>query len=228
MKKYVPAECASCPLPSAERACFTPKGRGAKGCPTLGKKDLCKKAKEAYGSPEVMEFARQASIQEGQCYLDRDKEPFVRHPAKPRILELCEFAKKMGYVRLGLVFCMGLVKEAAIVNRILQNQGFDVVSVICKAGSEPKEFIGIKADEKVCIGAKHESMCNPVLQAMVVNEAKVDFNILLGLCVGHDSLFFKFADAPTTVLAVKDRVTGHNPLAAIYTYGSYNTWLDKA
>jgi uncharacterized metal-binding protein len=48
-----------------------------------------------------------------------------------------------------------------------------------------------------------------------------DFNILLGLCVGHDSLFFKFADAPTTVLAVKDRVTGHNPLAAIYLSGSY-------
>jgi uncharacterized metal-binding protein len=39
--------------------------------------------------------------------------------------------------------------------------------------------------------------------------------------VGHDSLFFKFADAPTTVLAVKDRVTGHNPLAAIYLSGTY-------
>jgi uncharacterized metal-binding protein len=34
--------------------------------------------------------------------------------------------------------------------------------------------------------------------------------------VGHDSIFFKYAEAPTTVLAVKDRVTGHNPLAAIH------------
>jgi len=41
------------------------------------------------------------------------------------------------------------------------------------------------------------------------------------LCVGHDSLFFKHAEAPTTVLAVKDRVTGHNPLAAIYLSDSY-------
>jgi uncharacterized metal-binding protein len=49
----------------------------------------------------------------------------------------------------------------------------------------------------------------------------VDFNLLLGLCVGHDSLFFRHASAPTTVLAVKDRVTGHNPLAAVYTCGTY-------
>ena len=56
---------------------------------------------------------------------------------------------------------------------------------------------------------------------MTVNDAKVQFNILLGLCVGHDSLFFKYAEAPTTVLAVKDRVTGHNPLAAVYLLESY-------
>jgi len=29
------------------------------------------------------------------------------------------------------------------------------------------------------------------------------------------------AEAPTTVLAVKDRVTGHNSLAAIYLSGTY-------
>jgi uncharacterized metal-binding protein len=64
-------------------------------------------------------------------------------------------------------------------------------------------------------------MCNPIYQAKLLNHENTDFNILLGLCVGHDSLFFKFAEAPTTVLAVKDRVTGHNPLAAIYLSGTY-------
>ena len=64
-------------------------------------------------------------------------------------------------------------------------------------------------------------MCNPIYQAKILNKAKTEFNILLGLCVGHDSLFFKYAKAPTTVLAVKDRVTGHNPLAAIYLSHSY-------
>ena len=64
-------------------------------------------------------------------------------------------------------------------------------------------------------------MCNPILQAMVLNDGKTDLNVLLGLCVGHDSLFFKYAEAPCTVLAVKDRLLGHNPLAAIYTSDSY-------
>ena len=46
---------------------------------------------------------------------------------------------------------------------------------------------------------------------------------MIGLCVGHDTLFMKYAKAPMTVLAVKDRVTGHNPLAAVYlAQGYYN------
>ncbi|KJS88133.1 MAG: metal-binding protein, partial [Peptococcaceae bacterium BICA1-8] len=41
------------------------------------------------------------------------------------------------------------------------------------------------------------------------------------LCVGHDSLFIKYSHAPVTVLAVKDRVLAHNPLAALYCAESY-------
>jgi uncharacterized metal-binding protein len=207
------------------KVCCNPEGKGSKGCPTLGKKKLTVQAQKEYQLANVKEFARQASIQEGECYADRDKRPYVMHPTKPRILEICEFSRKMGYTRLGLVFCVGLCKEAAIVAQILQNQGFETVSVVCKVGSIPKEEIGVKDSEKVFIG-RHESMCNPVLQAMVVNEAKTDFNILLGLCVGHDSLFFKYAEAPTTVLAVKDRVAGHNPLGPVYLWGNYYSWLN--
>ena len=108
----------------------------------------------------------------------------------------------------------------------LKNQGFETVSVACKVGSVPKEEIGVKDSEKVFIG-EYESMCNPILQAAIVNDAKTDFNILLGLCVGHDSLFFKYAEAPTTVLAVKDRATGHNPLGPIYLSGNYYSWLNQ-
>ena len=43
----------------------------------------------------------------------------------------------------------------------------------------------------------------------------------MGLCVGHDTLFIKHVKSPTTVLAVKDRVLGHNPLAALYLSDSY-------
>jgi uncharacterized metal-binding protein len=64
-------------------------------------------------------------------------------------------------------------------------------------------------------------MCNPIAQAFILNETGSEFNILTGLCVGHDSLMFKYAEAPCTVLAAKDRLLGHNPLAAIYTLDSF-------
>ena len=44
-----------------------------------------------------------------------------------------------------------------------------------------------------------------------------DFNIVIGLCVGHDTLFLRHSHAPTTVMIVKDRVLAHNPVAALYT-----------
>ena len=64
-------------------------------------------------------------------------------------------------------------------------------------------------------------MCNPIGQALLLNEQKTDFNVIMGLCVGHDTLVMKYLEAPITTLAVKDRVTGHNPLAAIYLSESY-------
>ena len=225
MKRNNLSDCASCALSPKEKVCMNPKGKGSKGCPTLGEKKLAGQAQKKYQKADIGEFARQASIQEGECYAGREKRPYVMHPTKPRIQEICEFAQKMGYTRLGLVFCVGLYKEAEVVARILQNQGFETVSVVCKVGSIPKEEIGVKDSEKIFIG-QYESMCNPILQAAIVNEAKTDFNILLGLCVGHDSLFFKYAEAPTTVLAVKDRVTGHNPVASIYLSGNYYSWLN--
>ena len=141
-------------------------------------------------------------------------------PTKTRIVEICEFAKKMNYNRIGLAFCLGLTQEAGIVEEIFKSHGFEVVSVLCKAGRTSKDKLGIAKEDKI-FQDTDESMCNPIFQAKVLNNEKTEFNVLLGLCVGHDSLFFKYAEAPTTVLAVKDRVTGHNPLAAIYLSNSY-------
>ncbi len=214
------ADCAHCLLTVRDRICMSPGGKASGGCPTVSGKKIGDEARRFYAFPEIEEFARQASIQEAECYALRDQKPFVLHPIKTRIEEIGEFAQKMGYVRLGLVFCVGLAREAGIVADMLERRGLEVVSVICKVGAVPKEAIGVKDEEKIRAGG-HESMCNPIAQAMIVNDAKVEFNVLLGLCVGHDSLFFKYAEAPTTVLAVKDRVTGHNPLAAVYLAESY-------
>jgi len=48
-----------------------------------------------------------------------------------------------------------------------------------------------------------EPMCNPIGQAMALNKSQTDLNIILGLCVGHDTLFIKYSQAPVTVLGCK-------------------------
>jgi len=212
--------CASCDLEFLGRICVLESGEGSKGCPTLTRTDVLSEANKEYDDPAVREFARQASIQEAECYANRDQQPYILQPTKTRLIEIIEFAQKMNYQRLGLAFCLGLTKEASAVNDILGAHGFEVVSVLCKAGRTSKNKIGLTEDQKIMRGMD-EPMCNPIYQATLFNHENTDFNILLGLCVGHDSLFFRYAQSPTTVLAVKDRVTGHNPLAAVYLAESY-------
>lgn len=225
MKKTGKAMCAACDIPPRERICMNADGKSFQNCPTMSKKRLSVDALKAYRTAATGMFARQASIQEGECYGGRDQRPYVMHPVKPRIQETWEFARKMGYTRLGLVFCIGLAREAAVIDGVFRKKGFEVVSVACKVGGVPKEELGIREEEKIFIG-NFEVMCNPILQALVVNDAQTDFNILVGLCVGHDSLFLKHADAPSTVLAVKDRLSAHNPLAPVYTSATYGSWID--
>ena len=95
-------------------------------------------ARAGTGSPGVSEFARQASIQEAECYVDRGAGPYVLHPTKTRVQETWEFARKMGYKRLGVAFCAGLHEEARTLTGILEAQGFEVVSVVCKVGADPE------------------------------------------------------------------------------------------
>jgi len=134
-----------------------------------------------------------------------------------RVQEIMEFARKIHARRIGIANCIGLINEARIFARILRANGFEPYSVICKVAGQPKTSMGIPARCE-SIGA---AMCNPILQARLLNEARTDLNVVIGLCVGHDSLFYKYSDAYVTTLVTKDRVTGNNPAAALYTANSY-------
>jgi len=213
-------KCAQCMLP--KRICQKKDGSNPAFCSTVLYPEALAKAAQEYEKKDVREFAFQASAQEAECYIDRSAVPAYRFPVKPRLQEIIEFSRRMGYRKLGVAFCSGLHREAAIFCKILEDHGFDVVSVMCKVGGVDKTAIGIEFDSQARIHAgEFEPMCNPISQAEVLNAAGTEFNILLGLCVGHDSLFMKYSKALVTVFAVKDRVLAHNPLGAIYTYESY-------
>jgi len=108
----------------------------------------------------------------------------------------------------------------AIWNKILRNNGFEPYAVLCKIGSVDKGEIGIEEELKLR-PESFEALCNPLLQAKMLNDWKSELNVVIGLCVGHDALFCRHSDALVTTLIVKDRVLAHNPAAALYTSGSY-------
>lgn len=174
--------------------------KAPKNCPCLSERT--DEIKELYKEAENLLIARESALIVSQGYGE-----------KTRLEETMEFAKRCGYKNIGLAFCIGLRDESKILSRILSHNGFTVNSVICKNGSIPRQFIDIHGSDV--------PMCNPIGQAKFLNEAKTDLNILLGLCVGHDSLFFKYSEAPVTVFAVKDRVLCHNSLGAIYQADAY-------
>lgn len=213
--------CAKCPYHWSKRLCNLEEGKGLDSCPTLKKRELLKQSMQKYDDPVTLKFVQNATIQEGECYQEVDGK--VR-PVKPRLLEIVEFAQRMGYKKLGIIFCEGLSDEAKAVDGYLGNHGFEVVSIICKAGRTPKEQIGILDEQKIAPGT-FETMCNSIFQADIVNDAQVEFNILMGLCVGHDSLVIQHLNAPVTILAAKDRVLAHNPLGAVYIMDSYYSFL---
>ena len=177
-------------------------------CP-MRQADRMQEALAVYSQPAYRDFYIQSCIVEAEGYGEW-----------PRLRETIEFAKKLGYTRLGMAFCYGLRKEAKIVDSLLRRHGFEVVSVMCKTGAMPKETVGVTEEEKVRPGT-FEVMCNPVAQAMLLNSQHTQLNISLGLCVGHDALFAKFSDALVTTLVVKDRALANNPVGAIYCAEGY-------
>ena len=131
----------------------------------------------------------------------------------PRVQETIAFARRMGFRRIGVAACVALLRESRILARMLRANGFEVYGVGCKTGELEKDALGIPRSHQ----ATGPAACNPVLQAELLNEAGTELNIVMGLCVGHDSLFYKHAKGVVTTLVVKDRVLMHNPVMALYT-----------
>lgn len=131
-----------------------------------------------------------------------------------RLQETAEFAKAMGYKKLGMAFCIGLNEEARYIARFYEKQGFTFYSVCCKNCSVAKKELGLK---QVKPELEHEAMCNPKMQAKFLAEKGTELYISCGLCVGHDTIFNKSCEGPVTTLVVKDRLLAHNPLGAIYS-----------
>ena len=181
-------------------------------CPSVVRPELIEEAKEKLKDSENQQMAQDVA----RTWKDYGK--------LTRVEETVLYAKLRGYKKLGLAFCVGLSQEAELFTNLLFNEGFEVVSVCCMCGGLSSEDVALPEEEKIVPGQR-QPMCNPLGQAAVLDAERCELNILLGLCVGDDTLFVKHSNAPVTVLAVKDRVLAHNPLGALYTARNFYTRL---
>jgi uncharacterized metal-binding protein len=172
-------------------------------CPTEKYPNLIKETIDKYRLPENQ------AVNQGWLGLMNK----IRNPENPREIlswtrvdEIMEYAKIRGMKRLGIATCYGLMLESRFLSDILENNGFDVVSISCLCGEVNPQDVDMPGD----------IMCNPIMQAEVLNREKTELNIMVGLCLGHDILFLRHCKAETTPLVVKDRALGHNPVAALY------------
>lgn len=206
---YSDPACAYCP--PTVRACRAgeAEARGPGFCPSKVDAGTQATARTAYDDPETRKVAYESALVESLGYCQWC-----------RVEEVVQFAKRMGFRKIGIANCISFVDHAHVLSGILESHGFEVVSIACKNGSIPKEDLGIQDHEKVRPGG-FEALCNPIAQAEMLNAHGCELNIVMGLCVGHDSLFFKHAKGLTTVLVAKDRVLGHNPVAALQLADSY-------
>jgi uncharacterized metal-binding protein len=207
--EYQDPACAYCP--PRVRACRQGEAdaRGPGFCP--GKVDpgtqAC--ARTEYQDPETRRIAQESARVEAEGYC-----------RWTRVEEIVQFARRMGFRKIGIANCISFVDDAYVLSGILESHGFEVVSVACKNGNIPKEEIGLTDSEKVRPG-QFEALCNPIAQAELLAAHGCELNVVMGLCVGHDSLFFQHAKGLSTVLVAKDRVLGHNPVAALHLADSY-------
>ncbi len=130
-----------------------------------------------------------------------------------RLEESLFFAQQMGAKKIGIAFCIGLAAEAGFCARYFKNAGLQVESVCCKNCGIDKDVLQL---EKIKPG-NFEAMCNPKMQARLLNDAGTELNFIVGLCVGHDMVFTKASAAPVSSLITKDRVLANNPAGAVYS-----------
>jgi len=207
--KYTDPGCAYCP-PDV-RACRAgeQEDRGPGFCPSKVDPEGIEEAYAWYEDPFTRRAAQESAKVEAEGYCRWS-----------RVEEVCEFAKKMGFKKIGIATCISFVDHARTLSRILESHGFEVASAACKHGGIPKEDVGLEDAEKIRPGG-HESLCNSVSQAELLNRAGCELNVVLGLCVGHDSLFFKHSEGLATTLVAKDRVLAHNPVGALELADTY-------
>jgi uncharacterized metal-binding protein len=115
-----------------------------------------------------------------------------------RLREVGEFARRMGWFRLGLAHCADTAREVDLIGDYLEGCGFEVV--------RPSVTVD----------------CDPLGQAKRFAESGCSLSLICGMHPGHEAMFIRSSEAPVTGLIARDARLRHNPVAALYTSDGYS------
>jgi uncharacterized metal-binding protein len=118
---------------------------------------------------------------------------------RTKLEEIVIYAKRLGYTKIGVAFCIEYEREARLVYDLLSRY-FEVSSVCCKVCSFEKASLEIRNSDD----PEFEAVCNPIGQARLLNDDFTNLNIMLGLKTGYDILFVKYSEVPSIALPVQE------------------------
>jgi uncharacterized metal-binding protein len=190
-----PYACANCAKSSCLRGDFE---RMPTTCPTRTDPDIASDA-----TPYSDEANHRVMIAADATPISDDGQK------RSRVEERAAYAKSMGMQRIGIAFCVSLTKEAQKPGRILRERGLSTELVCCRVGAIDRRDIELSKPDP----ERFSGICNPVAQAKLLNERKVDLVALVGLCIGHDLILHKECNVPITTLVVKDRALDHHSIS---------------
>lgn len=123
---------------------------------------------------------------------------------KSRVEHIVDFSRSLGVTKIGIASCLRYIEDACFLQRLFLKEDFQCAAVFCKVGGWQTKDIGIDKDTDWII-------CNPVSQAMILNKLGCEVAVTLGLCMGHEMIFNKYAEGYVTNLYVKEKISRERP-----------------
>ena len=147
--KYLDPACAYCP--PTVRACRHGEAeeRGPGFCPTKVDPAIQNVARALYDDPEMRRISRESALVESEGYCKWS-----------RVEEIVQFAKHMGYKKIGIANCISFVDLAYVLTGILESHGFEVCRSRARTAASRRRSWGIADNQKVRPG-EFEPLCNP-------------------------------------------------------------------
>lgn len=161
----------------------------------------------------------------GKLYISTMETAFeAKVLGETRLVEAIRFAKKNGWTKIGIAHCTGYCDEAAAAAKLIKEAGLECETIICtNGGINLCDFMDVPENQQDDKEHHYAVGCNPIAQAKYLEKAGTEYNLIFGLCVGHDALFTKYSHTLTSVIMVKDRSRYHEPRSGLYEAAYKNT-----